>query len=511
MPADNPPAARIVEKTPSFWENKHQNFSHRIDRLYDVWNPDLTGISQLDAMKGTVASLQGLVRRAIDDNVRIRAIGSGWSISSIAASEGRLINTCPLNYFFRISGESVSSGYRADPANLLMAQCGISILELNRELAARQRSLRASGASNGQTIVGAMSTGTHGSAIDVGAIQDFVVGMHVIVSPDRHVWIERESHPVTADGFAARLGADLIRDDELFNAVLVSFGSFGIIHAVMIETEPIFLLEAYRIRLPIDDALRTAINTLDLSALPLPHPADRPYHFEVVVNPYDVAGGAFVTVMYKRPYRADYPRIEPGPSGRRPGDDFLHVIGMVTDEVPGVIPGAVNQIVRDTYGVFSEPRWGTIGEIFGSTSIRGRASGSALGLPVGEAGRALDLALDVNDQHGPFAGVFALRFVPATKATLGFTRFDNTCVLDLDGVHSSRTLAFYRRVWQRFSDERIPFTLHWGKVNGMTEPALRAMYGESVDTWLAQRRGLLDADCLRVFSSPFTDSCGLSA
>lgn len=511
MPAENLPAARIVEKTPPFWENKHQNFSRQIDRLYDVWNPDLTGTSQLDAMKGTVASLQGLVRRAIHDDVRIRAIGSGWSISSIAASEGRLINTCPLNYFFRISGESVSDNYGGDSADLLMAQCGISILEMNRELSARQRSLRASGASNGQTIVGAMSTGTHGSAIDVGSIQDFVVGLHVIVSPDRHVWIERASYPVTADGFAARLGADLLRDDELFDAVLVSFGSFGIIHAVMIETEPIFLLESYRIRLPVDDTLRAAINTLDLSDLPLPHPSDRPYHFEVVVNPYDVAGGAFVTVMYKRPYRSDYPRIVPGPSGRRPGDDFLHVIGAITDEVPGLIPGAVNHIVRDTYGEFSEPRWGTIGEIFGSTSIRGKASGSALGLPVSESGRALDLALDVNNQHGPFAGVFALRFVPQTKATLGFTRFDKTCVLDLDGVHSNRTLEFYRRVWHRITDEGIPFTLHWGKENGMTEPALRRMYGAFVDTWLTHRRRLLDEPGRRVFSSPITDSCGLSA
>ena len=47
-----------------------------------------------------------------------------------------------------------------------------------------------------------MSTGTHGSALDVGAVQDYVVGLHLVLAPDRHLWIERKSYPVTVDGFA---------------------------------------------------------------------------------------------------------------------------------------------------------------------------------------------------------------------------------------------------------------------------------------------------------------------
>ena len=54
------------------------------------------------------------------------------------------------------------------------------------------------GASNGQTIVGAMSTGAHGSSFDVGAVQDYIIGMHLIVGPNRHIWLERKSAPVVA-------------------------------------------------------------------------------------------------------------------------------------------------------------------------------------------------------------------------------------------------------------------------------------------------------------------------
>ena len=36
--------------------------------------------------------------------------------------------------------------------------------------------------------------------------------------------------------FAAKIGAELIRDDDIFNAAVVSFGTFGIIAAMAVET-----------------------------------------------------------------------------------------------------------------------------------------------------------------------------------------------------------------------------------------------------------------------------------
>src|SRR5215467_4328737 len=101
--------------------------------------------------------------------------------------------------------------------NLRFVQCGNSILELHRQLRAQGRRLRSCGASNGQTIAGALSTGTHGAAIDAGSIANYVVGLHIVVSPTRHVWLERKSYPVMTKDFADALGAEWIRDDSLFN------------------------------------------------------------------------------------------------------------------------------------------------------------------------------------------------------------------------------------------------------------------------------------------------------
>jgi hypothetical protein len=208
-----------------------------------------------------------------------------------------------------------------------------------------------------------------------------VVGLHIILGPSRHIWLERASYPVVSDQLVQKIGTELIRNDKLFNAALVSFGSFGVIHAAMIETEPIYLLEAHRMKAPLDDGLRKAIRSLDFSEISTPDPGVRPYHFDVVINPYDLDSGVFYTMMYKRAYRDDYERIGGGDWGVRPGDDFLHIVGLLTDKVPSVVPSLVNGVINNRYNTFSN-RQGTLGEMFSYTAIHGGAStGSTFGAP----------------------------------------------------------------------------------------------------------------------------------
>ena len=116
-------------------------------------------------------------------------------------------------------------------------------LELIPQEGARQRALKAAGIGNGQTIAGAVSGNTHGSQINFGAMPDFVVGLHIATGSGQTLWIEKASKPVLNEEFAAKIGAELIRDDDIFNAAVVSFGTFGIIAAVAVETAPIYQLE----------------------------------------------------------------------------------------------------------------------------------------------------------------------------------------------------------------------------------------------------------------------------
>ena len=247
-----------------------------------------------------------------------------------------------------------------------------------------------SGASNGQTIAGALSTGTHGSAFDVGSISNFVVGLHLIVSPTRHVWLEKKSYPVASTSFVRKINAELVQDDELFNAALVSFGSFGFIHGVMIETVPLFLYECYRERMLIDDALLTLMKTLDFTDSALPCGDERPYHFQALLNLYDLDNGAFVTSMYKRPYTDKY----------TPPDNHFRcywprrrcpLVYWKADRRPAIAgSGNRKRPHQLNYKPFSKVM-GTHGEIFSNTDVHGKVLSAAIGVDVSNVLRVKDI------------------------------------------------------------------------------------------------------------------------
>jgi FAD/FMN-containing dehydrogenase len=483
------------------WTNRHQTLTLPIDNLFDLGNNNSGNVlnDYNDATKG----IQGVLQETIDAGKELRVLGGEWSWTKIAATTGILLNTKPLNLSFSINQNNVSPSYQLTPADLYFVQCGVSIKELTDRLANHNRSIKTSGASNGQTIAGAMSTGTHGAAIDVGSVADFVVGLHIITSPTEHIWLERKSYPVASDSFIAALDATPLRDDDLFNAAVVSFGSFGFIHGVMIESFPLFLYEAHRFRVPLTDDLFRLIETLDFAGSNfLPHGAERPYHFQTLINQYDQGNGAYVNIMYRRPF--DPAHIPPGSSipGISPGDDAPAFIGTITQAIPALVPKVINKLVAKMYKPYNGVL-GTHGEIFTNFTTHGKVYSTAVGIPVSAVNTVRNLLVDLNRSSGPFAGIFAFRFVKGTRATLGFTHFDPTCVVELDGVFSHQTEIFYEAFWDALKQQQIPHSLHWGKMFRLDNQRIRELYGDDkINAWIAARDTILhDASTKKIFTN----------
>lgn len=499
---------KIIRNGVHSWTNLHKTVTSQVVDVYDLVNE--TKGSPIENYNDTTKGIQQLIRNSIAENTHLRALGGSWSLSPVAATNGIILNTKPLNSTFSITEQSVSGNYKGEVRKLCFAQCGTGIWELTKFLKNRHLSLSACGASNGQTIAGAIATGTHGAALAFGAIQDAVAGLHLIISPDKHIYLERKSYPVVSPSFVAKIGAELVQDDEAFYAAVVSFGSFGFIHGVMLETEDEYLLEAYLRRVPYDTAYIHQLETLDFKHPALPFPNERPFHFQTLINPYDIQNGAYMTTMYKRPYRNNYTPPKPNGAGIGPGDDAPCFIGKLAGAIPGAVPLLVNKVLGTSLTPY-ENQCGTLGEIFNNTTLRGNVASAAVGFPHTEAGKVIDLLLRVNKSNGPFVGLFAFRFVKKSKALLAFTHFDPTIVLELDGVQSPETSRFYDAVWNELEKNNIPFTFHWGKMNSMTPARLKRMYGADLDRFQAARKRITDPATQRIFSNNAMKAWGIDS
>jgi hypothetical protein len=499
------------------WRNKHQNVERQVERLYDAWNRWSDG-SRPDALvwRAGLLALQQIVRDAEAQNRRVRALGGGWSLSEAATTEDFLVNTKPLNFIdVGLSTQSCAPGFVGVPERLVFAQCGTTIMELNQVLEARGLALPTSGASNGQSIAGAVATGTHGAANQVGAMQDFVIGLHVVAEGGKHYWLERASRPVVSASFCALLGAELRSDDELFSAALVSFGSFGLVHALLLEVSPLYLLERHVASYAFP-AVEKALDTLDVSALGLAHGAQLPFHFEVVVNPYEMGAdsqGAHVRALYQ--FMAPPPAAGmPALTSTGLGDDLMSVIGSVTDAVPIAIPAAVDLVVGQQIKPVAFAL-ATPGQTFSSTDSHGSGLSMELGVAPADVSAVLRCIAQVAAEF-PFAGLMSVRYVKASPALLAFT---NTrlapivAAIEIPCVGSQRSHEAFDRIWAALDQQNIRHTFHWGQCMppDYSFAHLTQLFGDQAARWLlARQRFLPTATGRRCFANGFLERLGLA-
>ena len=152
----------------------------------------------------------------------------------------------------------------------------------------------------------------------------------------------------------------------------------------------------------------------------------------------------------------------------------------------------------------------SIGAIFRDTRFTGNIASFAFAVSTADLPATIEQVrseIAVN----AFAGAVAVRFVKGTKATLGFTKFENTSVVEMDGLDSKANHAVFRNVIKRLEDQAIPFSIHWGKLNApLNKGRTLAIYGwQKLNTWKQSRAKLLTPEARAVFVNAFMERCGL--
>lgn len=516
-------STKIIVTDNYLWTNEHNNVKKQVLHRYQISNN--TATQWKDGLKG----IQEMIADVRSRSERLRSYGGKWSLSDVAICNDSIHDSKPLTYYGPVGKKSIIGKplYKdAKPLEkrLFYFQSGAQINQINRALEDRGNCLATTGASNGQTIAGAISTGTHGSALKIGAMQDYVRALHIVTSENEHIIVQPATNPIINKGFSDIFGAKLINDDKLYLSTLVSFGSFGVIHGIILETVSLYMLETYssRVDYKLVEQVFPYLSTFDhtsstnltkfLKQIGLPSEED-PYHLDIIANPYGAANNAFLRVMFKRAYDKSKLSPEPDGSSTRVGDDILSIIGSLAETTDLV----VSPIVNTLFGSVAEVQSGytqTPRNIFGDSIIYKPKKGSAsteLGVPIAKASDAIKLIMKIAKKEN-FAGLIGIRFVKNSAATLAFTRFSPlTCTIELPGLNSSNTQNFYQQVFNAMDNKGIPFTLHWGQQGDFSPVRLASMYGSAVETWVQARKVILPDPIQRyMFTNDFLKRCGIS-
>jgi FAD/FMN-containing dehydrogenase len=502
------------------WNNLHVTYEARLDNLIDVDNSAPVGPQPrgFELLKQAARDLDRLAREAQQQGKRIRALGSGWALTDIAVTDGWLINTKLLNGCFDISTRYFDPTYPVDKQPyLVVAQCGISVGELNVHLEVTAtsgfgRALKTAGIGAGQTLAGAISGNTHGSAINFGAMSDFVVGLQIVTGSGKSLWIERASYPVLNDEFVTKLDAERIRDDDVFNAATVSFGAFGIITAVAIETHPIYQLEFP----PVNDIAHGDLKH-KLSHFDFNDPSGL-YHYEFVWDPYGKKQQAMEALAKKVAYEPGHPPpdqptwIVRSENGFALGDQApVAFLGL-----PLLTPGMKTAAQFKQYRrrcILGDVR-ATPGQLFTATVTYYRGyTESAVGVSIDDAATMIDVSTDVIKTM-KLPAMSQVRLVHASQALLSFTHLaPKTAVFEFGLTNDARFPQFEDTLTAALTAAGVAHTYHWSKNSGITPQRLDAMYGATrVAKWRAARQQVFgnDAALMHVFDNEHLVRAGLA-
>lgn len=191
------------------------------------WGGNIAVRPGREVTPASVEELAAAIRRAAEDGLPVKAVGSGHSFTSIAATDGVLIRPQLLTGIRNVDRDAMT----------VTVEAGTPLKRLNMALAREGLSLANMGDIMEQTVSGATSTGTHGTGRDSASIAAQIKALEL----------------VTADGSV--LTCSEKENPEVFAAARIGLGALGVVTAITFAVEPLFLLAAREEPMPFDRVL----------------------------------------------------------------------------------------------------------------------------------------------------------------------------------------------------------------------------------------------------------------
>ena len=404
-------------------------------------------------------AVAALVRETAGKRLSMKAVGSGHSWSDVALTDGVMVMPGRMREVLPLERELLKP---SAPPMLFRVQSGITIRELNDALADAGLGLLNMGGYDGQTIAGAISTGTHGSGLEFGPLCDFVESLEIVPADGRLYRIEPSNGITNPSAFAARHPETrLIQDDKYFYSAVVSLGCLGVITSFILRVREKYFLTEHRFLRPWPD-VRADLVRGDVFR--------QNRHYEVLLNPYPHDGVNLCLVTTRNPAREP---IQLSPSKER---NFLVVLASflppgvldcTPEQAPETLNSALKFLVEDERG-FTRISYEVLN--IGAPN-RIVAISAELAFPMKNdlylqgIERFLELARLQRAAGGRcHSSPVSLRFVRGTKAYLAPENGGDTCMMEIifgrETVGVKEMLYFYETRLGAFGARP-----HWGQLN----------------------------------------------
>lgn len=190
------------------------NLKERNTKEWRNWSGLVRGLPRSIVYPASIDEVVEVVKACAAEGRKLRVVGTGHSFTRLVQTDDVLVSLDQLQGVIAVDSEK----------GIAEVWGGTKLDRLGEELHAFGVAQENLGDINAQSIAGAISTGTHGTGERLGSLATQAVGMTVVM----------------AKGDILECSAE--QDEELFRAVQVSLGMFGIIVKVKLRVVPSYAL-----------------------------------------------------------------------------------------------------------------------------------------------------------------------------------------------------------------------------------------------------------------------------
>lgn len=397
------------------------------------WSGSTTANPTQFVQPGSESEVMAIVRTAAESAGRVKAVGAGHSFTAVAQTDGTLVNLDNLSGLVKFDQEKMTvtllAGTRLRDVPLLLKPLGVALAN--------------QGDVDPQSVVGAISTGTHGTGTGFTGFAGMVHGFRMVMA-DGTV---RVASPEAADA----------TDRDLFHYGRISLGALGIITEVEMDVVPTFVLEAKEAAEPLPQLIAN-----------FPTRCEAVDHLEYYWFPHtDVA---HVKTNTRRPGDA---ATNPIPRWKSVVEDELlnnSVFG-VMNKLSGLVPSTTKVMASISAKTLAQREYSDVAHGVFVSSRRVRFNEMEYAVPLADAPAILDEVHQATNNSGEdVLFPIEVRCTGADDVPLSTAKGRDSCYIALHRYHPQDQWAYFRRVEPIL--KAAGGRPHWGKLHSLTHEEL---------------------------------------